>query len=47
MRDGRIAADEAPDAMMRTEVPEAIYGFPVPVAPADGMRLALHLETVT
>lgn len=42
MKDGRIAADGTPEKIMRTEVLEAIYGFPVEVVDAGGMRLALQ-----
>ena len=42
MKNGRIAADGTPDAIMRTEVLEAIYGFEVPVVETGGIRLALQ-----
>lgn len=42
MKSGMIAADGPPDTIMRTEVLEEIYGFPVPVVEAGGMRLALQ-----
>jgi iron complex transport system ATP-binding protein len=42
MKDGRIEADGTPPMIMRTEVLEAIYGFPVEVVEAGGMRLALQ-----
>ena len=42
MKNGQIAADGTPDAIMRMEVLEAIYGFAVPVVNAGGMRLALQ-----
>lgn len=42
MKDGRIAADGTPDAIMRSDVLEAIYGFPVDVIEAGGIRLALQ-----
>ncbi|QEE43412.1 ATP-binding cassette domain-containing protein (plasmid) [Rhizobium sp. WL3] len=42
MKDGRIAADGAADAIMQTPVLERIYGFAVPVIEAAGMRLAVQ-----
>lgn len=41
MKDGRIAADGPPDTIMRTEVLEETYGFPVKVADVGGIRFAL------
>ncbi|MGE8103115.1 ABC transporter ATP-binding protein [Allorhizobium sp. NPDC080224] len=42
MKDGRIEADGKPEAIMRSDVLEAIYGFEVPVVETAGMRLALQ-----
>jgi iron complex transport system ATP-binding protein len=42
MKNGRIAADGTPDAIMRTDVLQGIYDFPVAVVEAGGMRFALH-----
>lgn len=41
MKDGRIAADGPPDAIMQTRVLEKVYGFPVSVADVEGIRVAL------
>ena len=46
MKNGRIAADGTPDAIMCSEVLEEIYGFSVPVVEAGGMRLALQYAGV-
>jgi iron complex transport system ATP-binding protein len=42
MKNGRIAADGPSEAIMRTEVLSAIYGFPVDVIEAGGIRLAMQ-----
>ena len=42
MKNGRIEADGTPEAIMRSDVLEAIYGFSVPVVETGGMRLALQ-----
>jgi iron complex transport system ATP-binding protein len=42
MKQGRIAADGRPGTIMRTDVLQGIYDFPVAVVEVGGMRLALH-----
>lgn len=42
MKGGRITSDGPPETVMRANVLERIYGFPVTVAEVGGMRLALH-----
>jgi iron complex transport system ATP-binding protein len=42
MKNGRIAADGPSEAIMRTDVLSTIYGFPVDVIEAGGIRLAMQ-----